>query len=290
MSITDKNTNIDLGELRNRIDAIDDSIHDLLMQRAKLASAIRAAKSAIEGEGEILSAYRPAREADMLRRLKKRHRGDLPFTAVARIWREIIASLTQMQAPYGLYICGGANLLAFHDIGRFYYGASAHIHVHEDADAVLNAVAEDPAGLGLLPYPEAGEAAPWWPELIHLRQKGISVIASLPFFTGPDKVKTPQPSILVISHAPYEPSGDDTTLLALSAGSEVAERQITDRIRKAGFDSRILAKTPERKNPEKIIALAAINGFWTEEANQGLDSKDSIILGGYANPIATGDK
>ncbi len=287
MNNSDNNKTIDLGNLRNQIDTIDDSIHDLLMQRAKLASAIRAAKSAMEGEGEILSAYRPAREADMLRRLKKRHKGDLPFAAVARIWREIIASLTQMQAPYGLYICGGSNLLAFHDIGRFYYGASAHIHVHDDASAVLNAVAGDPAGLGLLPYPGVKDKTPWWPELVDLRRKGISVIASLPFFYSADN---PQPSILVISHAPYEPSGDDTTLLALGATSEISEKQLNDMILKAGSKVEILAVIPDRKTPGNMTWLAAVNGFWTEDMGKALDIEDVNILGGYANPIMTGDE
>ena len=287
MKTTEKDRNMDLASLRNRIDNIDDSIHDLLMQRAELASAIRAAKSAIEGEGEILSAYRPAREADMLRRLKKRHRGNLPFAAVARIWREIIASLTQMQAPYGLYICGGANLLAFHDIGRFYYGASAHIHVHEDASAVLSAVAADPAGLGLLPYPGKEDPEPWWPELLKLRRNGLSVIASLPFFY---RAGNPQPSILVISHAPYEPSGDDTTLLALVAKTRITPKQISDMILNSAPGSRILASIPDQENPDRTIHLAAMNGFWTKDMGKALDIEDVHRLGGYANPIATGEE
>ncbi len=282
----------DLDTLRGRIDDIDDSIHDLLMQRAELANAIRTAKSAIKGDGkgEILSAYRPAREADMLRRLKSRHKGNLPFAAVARIWREIIASLTQMQAPYGLYICGGSNLLAFHDIGRFYYGAAAHIHVHEDADAVLTALIEDPAGLGLLPYPSHDEHAPWWPQLIRLRQSGIAVIASLPFFDSVDAGSAPQPSILVISHAPFEPSGDDTTLLVINTPAATSNAEAVELLQQMKIDCHILAQNESSDNPGTIDRLAAATGFLGGEIKPVPGINSATILGGYANPITTGEQ
>ena len=292
MSKSVKNPAPDLDALRGQIDNIDDTIHDLLMQRAELANAIRSAKSAIEGDGkgEILSAYRPAREADMLRRLKSRHKGRLPFAAVARIWREIIASLTQMQAPYGLYICGGSNLLAFHDIGRFYYGAAAHIHVHEDADAVLDAVSGDPAGLGLLPYPSRDETTPWWPRLVKLRQNGIAVIASLPFFDSVAANTAPQPSILVISHAPFEPSGDDTTLLVINTPAATSKTRAVDMMRQAGIDCHILAQNKSPDRPGTIDMLAAATGFLDKQIKSPPEINKTTILGGYANPITTGEQ
>ncbi len=292
MSNSTKKLPPELDALRGRIDRIDDSIHDLLMQRAELANAIRAAKGAIagDGEGEVLSAYRPAREADMLRRLKARHKGNLPFAAVARIWREIIASLTQMQAPYGLYICGGANLLAFHDIGRFYYGASAHIHVHENADAVLDAVSGDASGLGLLPYPSGNESAPWWPQLMELRKNGIAVIASLPFFDSVDANTAPQPSILVISHAPFEPSGDDTTLLVINAPAATSKAKIVDLMKQAEIDSHILAQNKPSDNPGTINWLATATGFLGGKIKSIPEINSATILGGYANPITTGEQ
>ena len=56
-----------LDELRTRIDAIDDAVHDLLMERAGLAASLRAAKSNQPGAPGI--AFRPDREAAIIRRL-----------------------------------------------------------------------------------------------------------------------------------------------------------------------------------------------------------------------------
>jgi len=61
----------DLQSLRREIDAIDDAIHDLLMQRARVVGGVLAAK----GKGGAV--FQPAREADILLRLAARHRGAL---------------------------------------------------------------------------------------------------------------------------------------------------------------------------------------------------------------------
>src|SRR3546814_11679585 len=62
------------------------------MQRAALAGRISAAK----GEASMAS-IRPAREAEIMRRLAARHEGEFPRAALARIWRELIFALTRIQ-------------------------------------------------------------------------------------------------------------------------------------------------------------------------------------------------
>lgn len=286
-----------LIQLRGAIDDIDDRIHDLLMARADLAGQIRTAKqqaSASEG-GDMGSAYRPAREADMLRRLKARHRGALPFESVARIWREIIASLTQLQSPYGLYICGGADLMAFHDIGRFYYGAKARIKVLDDAAAVAAAAAADPHGLGLVPFPQA-DAQPWWVEVLDRLDHGVAVIAALPFFRNLP-LENDNPSILVLSHAPFEPSGDDTSLIAIACSDTVDDTQLTDLLGAQGVAALILDRSPARPNqPETGLRLVRLGGYLADKDDlrhrlrQQAPGQitDLKLLGGYANPIREG--
>ncbi|HYE85978.1 MAG TPA: chorismate mutase, partial [Vicinamibacterales bacterium] len=63
-----------LADLRKDIDRIDEEMHTLLMQRGEIIDRLIAAKSSQESG----SAFRPAREADMMRRLVKRHKGRLP--------------------------------------------------------------------------------------------------------------------------------------------------------------------------------------------------------------------
>ncbi len=283
-----------LQQLRKAIDDIDDRLHDLLMARADLAGQVRAAKldaSADEG-GDMGSAYRPAREADMLRRLKSRHRGALPFESVARIWREIIASLTQLQAPYGLYICGGADLMAFHDIGRFYYGASARIEVMADADAVVAAAAGDPLGLGLVPFPGPG-VEPWWLRVMPRLDRGLAIIAGLPFFRSLPANRH-NPSILVLSHAPFEPSGDDTSLLVAECAAGLDESEFMALLDAEAGGSALLDRRPgEGAEPTTELRLVRLSGYIPDSQDMlnRLNSrapgqiKALTLLGGYANPI-----
>ena len=74
----------DLAELRHRLDEIDDKVHDLLIERAEIISMVAASKR----DGR-LAAFQPAREAEIIRRLVGRHRGDFPVATLVRMWREI---------------------------------------------------------------------------------------------------------------------------------------------------------------------------------------------------------
>ena len=74
----------DLAELRRRLDEIDDRMHDLLIERAEIVSMV--AQSKRDGQ---LPAFQPGREAEIIRRLVGRHRGDFPVATLVRMWREI---------------------------------------------------------------------------------------------------------------------------------------------------------------------------------------------------------
>ena len=82
-----------LAELRKEIDRIDEAMHQLLMERGEIIDRLIATK----GTQESGSAFRPAREADMMRRLVQRHHGILPLDTAESIWRVIIATFTHVQ-------------------------------------------------------------------------------------------------------------------------------------------------------------------------------------------------
>jgi chorismate mutase len=88
-----------LAELRKEIDAIDEGVHRLLMQRGDIIDRLIQVKQT----QEVGSAFRPAREADMMRRLVERHRGILPIDTVESIWRVIISTFTYVQAPFSVH-------------------------------------------------------------------------------------------------------------------------------------------------------------------------------------------
>ncbi len=70
-----------LGDLRKDIDRIDEAMHGLLMERGEIIDRLISVKKTQESG----SAFRPAREADMMRRLVQRHKGILPLDTAESI-------------------------------------------------------------------------------------------------------------------------------------------------------------------------------------------------------------
>src|SRR5258708_5855102 len=88
-----------LAELAREIDRTNEAMHRLLMERGEIIGRLIKAKHTTESG----SAFRPAREADMMRRLVERHRGILPLDTAESIWRVIIATFTYVQAPFRVH-------------------------------------------------------------------------------------------------------------------------------------------------------------------------------------------
>src|SRR4249919_307583 len=107
-----------LAGLRAEIDRIDESMHRLLMQRGEIIDRLIAVKKTEESG----SAFRPAREAEMMRRLVARHKGILPLDTAESILRVIIATFTYIQAPFRLHADISTGEAAMRDSARFHFG------------------------------------------------------------------------------------------------------------------------------------------------------------------------
>ena len=107
-----------LAELRKEIDAIDEQVHRLLMARGDIIDRLIQVKQT----QEVGSAFRPAREAGMMRRLVERHRGILPLDTVESIWRVIISTFTYVQAPFSVHADVSVGESAMRDSARFHFG------------------------------------------------------------------------------------------------------------------------------------------------------------------------
>ena len=70
-----------LEKLRQEIDRIDDTMHDLLIQRSQVAEKI----GELKGDGAV-SLLRPGREAEILRRIVSRHQGKFPNARSSLAW------------------------------------------------------------------------------------------------------------------------------------------------------------------------------------------------------------
>lgn len=178
-----------LAALRVDIDRIDAAMHELLIERGGIIDRLIAVK-ARQGGG---SAFRPDREAAMMRRLVERHRGALPLDTVEGIWRVIIATFTFVQAGYAVHADTSANGDAVRDSARFHFGFTVPLVRHGNgrpgfpsagAHAVIQAVAAAEGDLGLVPVDARPSGAPWWHRLGS--DDAPKVIARLPFVERAD--------------------------------------------------------------------------------------------------------
>jgi len=169
-----------LADLRAEIDRIDATMHELLIERGQVIDRLIEIK-ARQGGG---SAFRPAREAQMMRALAKRHRGRLPLDTVESIWRVIISTFTYIQAPYRVHIDVSRGDAAMRDSARFHFGFTAPCATHFSAGEVIGAVAASGGDLGMFALDGGPGAGAWWTTLA--RPEAPKVIARLPFVERAD--------------------------------------------------------------------------------------------------------
>ncbi|WP_454684034.1 chorismate mutase [Ancylobacter moscoviensis] len=172
----------DLATLRAEIDRIDASMHALLMERGQIIDRLVVVKRSRGAEGG--SAFRPAREASMMRRLVDRHRGILPLDTVEGIWRVIISTFTYVQAPYAVHADLASGEAAMRDASRFHFGFTVPFIGHMGASGVVAAVARSRGDLGLVPAFAAPGAGAWWTALEG--EHAPKIIARLPFVERAD--------------------------------------------------------------------------------------------------------
>src|SRR5499433_4258607 len=169
-----------LADLRREIDRIDEGMHRLLMERGEIIDTLIATKKTAESG----SAFRPAREADMMRRLVDRHRGILPLDTAESIWRVIISTFTYVQAPFSVHADLSAGDALMRDSARFHFGFTVPFVPHMGPAAVVEAVMESKGDLGLVPAFAIAGSGPWWTALEFA--SAPKIIARLPFVERAD--------------------------------------------------------------------------------------------------------
>jgi chorismate mutase len=169
-----------LTDLRREIDRIDEGMHGLLMERGEIIDRLIAVKQT----QETGSAFRPAREAEMMRRLVDRHAGILPLDTVESIWRVIIATFTYVQAPFSVHADLSAGDAAVRDSARFHFGFTVPFVPHMGAASVVAAVSDSKGDLGLVPAFAMTGVGAWWSALEF--DSAPKIIARLPFVDRPD--------------------------------------------------------------------------------------------------------
>ncbi len=265
-----------LAALRAELDALDDTLHDTLMRRAEVVGRIAALRVK---EGTPL---RPGREAAILRRLLARHRGALPRHGIVRIWRELIAAMTELQRPLVVAVCDDdAAALA-----REQFGALVALRQQPTPARALAEVAAGTVAASVLPLPTESEPhdQAWWTGLLKPDQDRhrVHVVARLPFWV-PRPEGAPRGQALVVSAAQPDPSGQDRTLLALDLVQNSSRASLGQALAGAGLEVRTVIL---RHDPGMARALVEVEGFVTEDDPRlGAAQPPPVVVGAYAVPI-----
>jgi chorismate mutase len=161
-----------LRAVRDQIDMIDEQLHRLLIDRSRvIAELIR-----MKGVSKPGGAFRPDREADMMRRLVMRHEGPLPLPTIEHILREVISTFTAVQAPYGVVVGPAEDETAMRDLARFYFGFSVPVTALASGEAAVAHVAATGADIAVVATDTQG---PWWAGL--RAPAGPKIFARLPY-------------------------------------------------------------------------------------------------------------
>lgn len=271
-----------LAALRQQIDGIDDAVHDLLMRRAAIAGEIRSSK----GGGPV---WRPAREAQVLRRLMERHAGRFPRATVVQIWREIMSAMVRLQGEFAVAVYATETYRTCRDLARDHFGAETPIALYSSMRAVLTAVQDGSAAVGVLPLPEDSEDAPWWPILAGMSGERPTVAARLPF--APSSPGSGD-SALCVARIQPEQSGSDRSLYAIRTSPVVSRARLNDAIAAAGIRPRqLIGRGPSIA--DTAVFLAELEGYAgpddsrlkrLADPDKGL-AEATVFLGVYATPF-----
>lgn len=276
-----------LDDLRREIDAIDDSLHDLIMRRTAVVERVRDTK----GDGVRL---RPAREAAILRRLNARHEGHFPLAVLLRIWREILGATVRLQGPFSLAVHGGAEdeRRDCRRLAREEYGAFTPSTVYSTGGQVFRAVYDGTASVGILPLPREDDAEPWWPFLAGTDARTPRIVARPPF-GGPASPSDGAMEALAIARLDHAPSGDDRSYVIMETTEAVSRGGLKDELAGAGLESLFI--TSWRDGPEGggWLHLAEVAGFVAPDdarldalrGTEGGARRYAYAVGGYAVPI-----
>jgi chorismate mutase-like protein len=286
-----------LAALRREIDAVDTKLHNLLMQRTELAVRVGEVKAKAQpigrNPGEGAKFVRPAREAQILRRLVARHKGKLPKAVMVRMWREMISALLQVEGPFVVAVYTPPEEPGYWDIARDHYGSRVPLQSFDRLNHAISAVLDGQATVAVLPLPHEGDKDPWW-RRIAVRQPNVPhVIARLPF-GDPGNQRSRGLQALVLGTTPNEPTEHDRSLLVAETRGPVSRSSLRDALVAAQLTPVFIQAHQEPGGAE--LHLVEVEGFLAQDdarleaLARGLGADSRVIgIGGYAVPLSAAE-
>ena len=259
---------MNLEEIRERIDVCDDEIVAALGARFALIEEVRQAKRASGQDDAII---RPGREATILKRILSKSNGVVPPILLARMWREIVSVAALQQGDISVAVCAPGTSVGFWDLARNHFGAAMPMSLHRSTGTVMRRVMDVEGVIGILPWPEEGEEAPWWLglSLAPLSETPPRVIWRLPFFKS-NSGQFEDVRAFAVAHAVAEETGDDASLVVVETDFDTSRASVTRQFGDLGGSVQIIA-THEDPGAGSRYLLLEIDAF--------LDNDDSRLHG-----------
>jgi len=142
---------MDLGPVREKIDAIDREIIDKLNERFRLAADVARVKAEAG-----LPIYHPGREEDLLRRLGAYNGGPLTEAGMRAIYREIISAMISLEEPLAIAYLGPEATYT-EQAARKNFGAQPNYLPMPTIPDVFAAVEKGEAHHGVIPIENSTE-------------------------------------------------------------------------------------------------------------------------------------
>jgi len=139
-----------LKEIRDKIDALDERLVELLNERARLAQAI--------GHRKQGSAYRPEREAQVLRRVRELSKGPLSGGALSHLYTEIMSACLALEAPMAVAYLGPQGTFSEEAVVK-HFGAAVTGLPCSSIDEAFHSVESGAAAYGVVPIENSTEGA-----------------------------------------------------------------------------------------------------------------------------------
>jgi chorismate mutase / prephenate dehydratase len=280
-------TNKDLATLRNEIDRIDNTIHDLLMERAEVVENVRAAKGA---DGIKL---RPGREAEILRRLIARHTGPFPKGALVRIWREVMSAYLKLQGRLAMAVYMPEPGAVFWDLARDQYGSQTPMTSHASVRGVISAVQSGEAAIGVLPVPTYSDSDPWWRHIYSTAENTPQILSRLPV-AQTEKVRGTYEEALIIGLPSDDHTDNERYYTALEFNAEISPRTIISTFADCGLDVVVQGQWHHETVRDQWLFLIEADVVVSQDheaIKKFLEKTDAHVtglqkLGGYAVPFS----
>src|SRR6267378_3178283 len=144
---------LELEQVRVRIDAVDEQIHGLINERARLAQQVGISKTR---DGRTVDVYRPEREAQVLRLARARNAGPLRDAEVLRLFREIMSACLAQQEPLKVAFLGPEGTFTQTAVLN-HFGHSVRALPLASIDEVFHEVEAASADFGVVPIENSTE-------------------------------------------------------------------------------------------------------------------------------------